>query len=124
MPLDKDQYNIRRTYLAGRAILAEPQTQRNEIGNVIGETYNELGTLAYNIGTLTQTDRIWLGDAVTRVSKKIEVPYNPLIKERTKTINILIDNEAYNIAQIDINMGRNMFLYLEKVTKKGSVHNA
>lgn len=124
MPLDKDQYNVRRTYLSGNAILAEPQTKRNEIGNVIGETYNELGTLAYNIGTLTQTDRIWLGDAVTRVSKKIEVPYNPLIKQRTKTINILIDGQAYNIAQIDINMGRNMFLYLEKVTKKGSVHNA
>lgn len=123
MPLDIDQYNVRRTYRSGRAYLVEPTTIRNENGNIVGSEYEVKQRLAYKVASLTQIDRVWLGEIINRVSKKIEIPYNQKIKEREKTITIMIDNQYYNIAQIDINIGRNMFLYLEKATKKGTGAN-
>lgn len=123
MPLDVDQYNVRRTYRSGRAELLEVKTTRNENGAIIGETYDVKQKLAYKLGTLTQIDRVWLGEIVNRVSKKIEIPYSPIIKEREKTLTVKIDEQYYNIAEIDITLGRNMFLYLEKATKKGTKLN-
>lgn len=123
MPLDIDQYNVRRTYLSGRAYLVEPTTQRNENGVVTGTKYEVKDRLAYKAATLTQIDRVWLGEVVNRVSKKIEIPYNQMIKEREETLTIKIDEQYFNIAQIDINLGRNMFLYLERATKKGTKNN-
>ena len=123
MPLDVDQYNVRRTYLSGRAYLVEPTTKRNDNGVVIGTDYAVKQRLAYKMATLTQIDRVWLGEIVNRVSKKIEIPYDKSIKEREKTLTIQIDDQYYNIAQMDINLGRNMFLYLERATKKGTKNN-
>lgn len=123
MPLDVDQYNVRRTYRSGRAYLVEPKTIRNENGAIIGETYETKQRLAYKLASLTQIDRVWLGEIINRVSKKIEIPYSPIIKERENTLVVEIDHQYYNIAQIDITLGRNMFLYLEKTTKKGTKLN-
>lgn len=123
MPLDVDQYNVRRIYWSGRAYLVEPTTTRNENGVVIGTTYEQKQRLAYKMATLTQIDRVWLGEVVNRVSKKIEIPYDKSIKEREKTLTIQIEDQYYNIAQMDINLGRNMFLYLERATKKGTKNN-
>lgn len=123
MPLDVDQYNIRRVYRSGVAYVGEYKTVRNELGNAVGYEFTPQQKLAYKVSSLTQTDLQFYGETINRVSKKIEIPQSPIIRKRKDTITVKIDDQMYNISQLDASNDRRWYLYLEKATKKGTVNN-
>lgn len=123
MPLDADQYAIRRTYRNGTAYIGEHKPKRNENGNLIGNDFVPIQKLAYKVATLTQIDQQWYGDVVNKISKKIEIPPSQLIRERQNALTVKIDDTFYNVKQLDDGNAKRWYLYLEKATKKGTIHN-
>lgn len=123
MPLDVDQYNIRRLYRSGTAYMGYEKSIRNELGNTTGYRFDAKQKIAYKIASLTQTDIQFYGETINRVSKKIEIPQSPMIRNRENTLAVMIDDQVYNISQLDATNDRRWYLYLEKSTKKGTVHN-
>lgn len=123
MPLDVDQYAIRRTYRNGTAYIGENKPKRNENGNLVGYEFVPAQKIAYKVATLTQTDAQFYGDVVDKVSKKIEIPPSKIIRERQNALTVKIDETYYNVKQLDDGNARRWYLYLEKNTKKGTVHN-
>ena len=121
MPLDADQCAIRRTYRNGIAYIGEHKTKRNANGNIIGNDFESIQKIAYKVATLTQTDALFYGDVINEVAKKIEIPASPIIRERQNSLTVKIDDTFYNVKQLDDGNARRWYLYLEKVTKKGTV---
>lgn len=123
MPLDVDQYNIRRTYRNRNAVLGVYKTQRNELGNNIGSQFIPKQKLAYKLASLTQTDIAFYGETLNRVSRKLEIPPSPIIRDNKDTLYVKIVDDIYNISQVDTTNNNRWYVYLEKTTKGGLIDN-
>lgn len=120
MPLDVDQYNVRRVYRNGLANLVTVKTKRDPLTNaIIGKESVTVMSFKYSHKSITQADVKILGDLIQRISKKIEIRYNQKFYELDLSqYDVKIDNVHYNIRHTETNFGRNHFLYLEAVTSK------
>lgn len=118
MPLDADQYQIRRTY-RNRCAVGTKAPKRNENGNLIGEVFTPLQTLGYKTASFTQIDQQFYGDVLNKVSHKIEIPPSKIIQQRQQALTVQMDGQLFNIRQLDSSNYNRWFLYLERITKKG-----
>ena len=122
MPLDVDQYAIRRTY-RNRAVIGISEPKRNTHGNLVGTEFKPMQTLGYKPATITQIDQQFYSEVINRVDMKIEIPPSKIIKQRQQSLTVKMDGQLYNIKEIDESNYRRWFLYLSKITKKGVVND-
>lgn len=126
LPLDKDQYNVRRYYRNGVLIVLEQKTTRNpKTGAIIGKTSTEKFKFKYAQASLTALDAKFMGEIVQRVKKKVEIPYNYEFDHSDHSkLSVKIDDVSYNIEQVEPTYNNRMFVYLSTVTGKREVSNA
>lgn len=126
MPLDIDQYNVRRTYRDGYLKFMETKTKRNPDTNaVIGrELVEKAPKQRYSVSAITNQDVTQYGSVIQRVSKKVKIPFslNYNSFDWSKVI-VKIENQEYNVAQIDIRYERDLYLYLQDVSERRTNQN-
>lgn len=120
MPLDIDQYQVRRTY-RNRCVLGLVEPKRNEHGNLVGDVFTPLQKLGYKRASFTQVDQQFYGEIINRLDVKIEIPPSKIIRQRQQSLTVKLDGQLYNIKQLDESNYKRWFLYLSKITKKGVV---
>lgn len=77
MPLDIDQYNVRRYYRNGALRITKEVTKRNPAtGAMIGKESVDVFRLKYKQASLTSDDAKFMSSQVLQsITKKVEIPY-------------------------------------------------
>lgn len=126
MPLDVDQYNVRRYHRNGYLSVTEDTPKRDpKTGALLGKTSVEKYRFRYSQASLTSDDVKILGNVVERVNKKVEIPYHYEFDHSDHAKQgVIIDNVKYNIEKVDTTYNSRVFIYLSTVSATREVHNA
>lgn len=127
MPLDIDQYNVRRYYRNGALRITKEVTKRNPAtGAMIGKESVDIFRLKYKQASLTSDDAKFMSSQLLQsITKKVEIPYQyELDHSDWSKYMVYIDNVKYNIEKVETNFNSRMFVYLSTVSSKREVNNA
>lgn len=113
--LNHDTYNEGFIHYGRIAIL------RNKLEEKIGETFEELGKLAFARVTIRDNDNIIADSLGYTINEKIKVPYREL--PNNIKIKINDDDELYDVVKKDTSDRKKLFIYLQKITNKKEVDN-
>lgn len=123
MPLDKDNYRVRRYYRHGILELIQQKTTRNpKTGAITGKASVVIGRMKYERSAFTNSDASFWGEKIQRVKLKVVVPYSREFETLDHSkVNVKINNTEYNIEMVDTQTYNDrMFIYLAAVTgRKG-----
>lgn len=93
------------------------QALRNNSKVKIGETFEVLGTLAYETMSVRDNDNIIADSLGYTIDKKIKVPYRVL----PENIKVKLDDVIYDIVKKDSSDKVKLFLYLQKASNQKEV---
>lgn len=126
MPLDVDQYNVRRYHRNGYLSITEDKAKRDpQTGALIGKVSEEKFRFRYSQASLTSDDTKILSSVIERISKKVEIPYDYKFDHTDHAPqSVVIDNVKYNLEKVDTTYNSRMFLYLSTVSTNREVNNA
>ena len=127
MPLDVDQYNVRRYYRNGYMVVTEEKSVRDpQTGALTGKTSKEVFRFKYKQASLTTADtKMMSTNVIQRITKKVEVPYLVTFDHADHAkLMVTIDNMKYNIERVEPTYNNTMFVYLSSVSNKREVNNA
>lgn len=127
MPLDIDQYNVRRYYRHGMIRITTEKTKRNpETGAIIGKESVDLFKFKYKQASMTSEDaKMMTSQVLQRIKKKIEIPYSYELDHYDQSqLMAYVDNLKYNIEKTEPTYNNRMFIYLSAVSSTREVSNA
>lgn len=127
MPLDIDQYNVRRYYRHGMVRITTETTKRNpETGAIIGKESVDLFKFKYKQASMTSEDaKMMTSQVLQRIKKKIEIPYSYELDHHDQSqLMAYVDNIKYNIEKTEPTYNNRMFIYLSAVSSTREVNNA
>lgn len=127
MPLDIDQYNVRRYYRHGMIRITTETTKRNpETGAIIGKESVDLFKFKYKQASMTSEDaKMMTSQVLQRIKKKIEIPYSYELDHQDQSqLMAYVDNIKYNIEKTEPTYNNRMFIYLSAVSSTREVSNA
>lgn len=127
MPLDIDQYNVRRYYRHGMIRITTETTKRNpETGAIIGKESVDLFKFKYKQASMTSEDaKMMTSQVLQRIKKKIEIPYSYELDHQDQSqLMAYVDNIKYNIEKTEPTYNNRMFIYLSAVSSTREVNNA
>lgn len=105
------------TYNDGFIQYGAIKTIRNSSKVKTGETFEVLGTLAYESMSVRDNDNLIADSLGYTIDKKIKVPYRIL----PENIKVKIDKVIYDIVKKDSSDKVKMFLYLQKASNQKEV---
>lgn len=105
------------TYNDGFLKYGKIKAIRNENKVKIGEDFEEIAPLPYELMSIRDNDNIVADSLGYTINKKIKVPYRQL----QESIKVKIDNEIYDIVKKDSSDKVNMYLYLQIASNKGDL---
>ena len=107
----ENQFKKADTFLDGFIHYGQIQTLRNSKGVKTGETFNELGKLAFSEVNIRDTDNVTAFSLGYTINKKIKVPYRKI--ESNIKIKINTDDTVYDVVKQDTSDHKTLYLYLQ-----------
>lgn len=107
------------TYNDGFLKYGKIKAIRNENKVKIGEEFEEIGILPYEIMSIRDNDNIVADSLGYTINKKIKVPHRQL----PENIKVKIDNEIYDIVKKDSSNKVKLYLYLQIASNKGDYND-
>jgi len=107
------------TYNDGFIKYGSIQPIRNQNKVKIGEKFEEIATLPYELMSIRDNDNIIADSLGYTINKKIKVPYRQL----PENIKVKIDDAIYDIVKKDSSNKVNMYLYLQIASNKGEYND-